>query len=268
MVLPASFSTDAQAAFEALLASCDAQVACRTTYPRLRQDWAALLASLPRPVTALQPLTGQPEQFTLTREIVLSAVRGALYTPAMAAAVPAAVSEAAAGRVEALVGLGALMASRKGQQLAMGMHFSIICAEDAPPLAQATDVPGQDFGREFATLYQRACAQWPRGAVSPAFYSVPPTQTPTLLISGGIDPATPPRHGERIAAALGPAARHLVVPNAGHSVLGVGCARDLLYRFIAAADDGEAAALDATCLTAVPRPGVFVPMNVTVGKPP
>jgi pimeloyl-ACP methyl ester carboxylesterase len=262
MVLPASFSTDSQAALDALLRTCEQQPACQTAYPQLRNDWAALLASLPRPVSAAQPLTGRPERFTLTREMVLSAVRGALYSPATAAALPAAITEATAGRIEPLVGVGALLSSRKGIQLAMGMHFAVVCAEDVPRLGGASDQPGVDFGSNYTTLYQRVCAQWPRGAVPAAFYDVPATRTPTLLFSGGIDPATPPRHGARIAAALGPAAQHVVVPNAGHSVLGVGCARDLLYRFIDATDDTAASALDASCVKAIPRPGVFVPMNL------
>jgi pimeloyl-ACP methyl ester carboxylesterase len=265
MVLPASFSTDGQAAFEALLDACARQPACRAAYPRLRADWAALLASLPRPALAPQPLSGTPEHFTLTRDVVLGAVRGALYSPAMAAALPAAISAAAAGRDEGLVGLGSLLGSRRGLKLAMGMHFSVVCAEDVPLLGRATDRPGADFGTGQARLYQRVCADWPRGAVPAAFYSIPPTRTPTLLLSGGLDPATPPRHGARVARALGPTARHVVVPNAGHSVLGVGCAGDLLYRFIDAADDANATAIDASCLTSIPRPGVFLPVTLDDG---
>ena len=261
MVLPASFSTDSQAAFEAMLRGCEQQPACAKTYPRLRTDWAALLAGLPRPATAAQPLTGKAERFTLTRDMVLSAVRGALYSPPAAAALPAAITEAAAGRVDGLVGVGALLSSRKGIQLAMGMHFSVVCAEDAPRLNDATDAPGADFGTDYATLYRRVCAQWPRGAVPAEFYKVPVSAAPTLLLSGGADPATPPRHGARIATALGPAARHVVVANAGHGVLGVGCARDLLYRFIDAPDDKAADALDASCVKTIPRPGVFIPTN-------
>jgi pimeloyl-ACP methyl ester carboxylesterase len=158
--------------------------------------------------------------------------------------------------------MGSLLGSRRGLRLAMGMHFSVVCAEDAPLLAKSTDRPGADFGNAQAQLYQRACADWPRGAVPAAFYSVPPTRTPTLLLSGGLDPATPPRHGARIAQALGPAARHVVVANAGHSVLGVGCARDVLFRFIDATDDKDATAVDASCLTAIPRPGVFRPIDL------
>ena len=266
MALPASFSTDSQAALDAMLRACEQQPACVQTYPRLRADWAALLAGLPKAVTAAQPLTGKTEHFTLTRDMVLGAVRGALYSPATAAALPAAITEAAAGRVEALVGVGALLSSRKGIQLAMGMHFSVVCAEDAPRLNDASDVPGADFRTDYAALYRRVCAQWPRGAVPTDFYKVPASPTPTLLFSGGADPATPPRHGARVAAALGPAAQHVVVANAGHGVLGVGCARDLLYRFVDAADDRAASALDASCVKAIPRPGVFIPMRMEASK--
>jgi len=152
-------------------------------------------------------------------------------------------------------------------QLAMGMHFSVVCAEDAPLLDKATDAPGADFGNSDAQLYKRVCADWPRGAVPAAFYTIPPSGTPTLLLSGGIDPATPPRHGERVAQALGPGARHVVVPNAGHNVLGVGCAGDVLYRFIDAADDRDATAVDASCLRSIPRPGAFRPIELTTGSP-
>ena len=262
MVLPASFSTDGQAAFDALLAACERDTGCAKAYPTLRADWAKLLAGLPRPASAPHPLAGTPERFTLTREMVLGAVRGALYNPAMAAALPTAISQAAAGRYEGLVGIGSLLGSRRGLRLAMGMHFSVVCAEDMPLAADAKDAPGADFGNTQAQLYQRVCDEWPRGAVPPAFYTVPPSRTPALLLSGGLDPATPPRHGARIAKALGPAARHLIVANAGHSVLGVGCARDVLYRFIDAADDLDASRVDAGCLKAIPRPVVFRPIDL------
>jgi pimeloyl-ACP methyl ester carboxylesterase len=262
MVLPASFSTDNQAAMDALLAACAMEAACTKAYPALRSDWASLLESLPRPVTAAHPLGGNPEHFTLTRNMVLSAVRGALYVPAMASALPAAITEAAGGRFEPLVGIGALFASRRGVQPAMGMHFSVVCAEDLPLLDKAVDAPGGDFGSDYSTLYRRVCANWPRGAVPQAFYKVPSSRTPTLLFSGGLDPAAPPRHGERVARALGPAAQHVVIRNAGHGALAIGCVRDVVYRFINANDDHDATAVDATCVKTIPRPGVFQPISL------
>ncbi len=269
MALPTSVSLDSQSALEAVFAGCERQLRCVEAYPRLRSDWVALLAGLPRAVTAEHPLTGAAERFTLTRAMVLGAVRGALYVPAVAAALPAAITDAAAGRLDGLVGLSALLSARQDIRLAMGMHFSVVCAEDVPLLDRAGgDAPGGDFGDDFAALYRRVCAGWPRGAVPPAFYRVAPSRTPALLFSGGLDPAAPSRHGERVARALGPAAQHVVVPNAGHGVLGIGCARDLLFRFIDIADDAQASAIDAGCVTGIPRPGVFVPIGGPVKAAP
>lgn len=259
MVLPASFSTDSQAAFDAVLRACAAEAACAQAYPNLRADWDGLLASLPERAVADHPLTGEAQAFTLTRDMVLGAVRSALYNPAIAAALPAAIHQAAAGRYEGLIGVGSVLGSRRGLHLAMGMHFSVVCAEDAPLLARATDPRGADFGTTYADLYRSVCAEWPRGQVPAEFYTMPVTPVPTLLLSGGIDPATPPRHAARVAKALGPNALQVLAPNAGHSVLGVGCAGDLLFRFIDAEDDAAAKAIDTRCLTAVPRPVFYRP---------
>lgn len=262
MALPASYSTDGQAAFDALLAACEAEPACQRDHPTLRADWAALLKSLPKQVTAPHPLTGRDETFTLTREMLLAALRGPLYGPALAAALPAAISDAARGRYEGVVGLGAIGSSRKGAKLAMGMHFSVVCAEDVPRLADSADKPGPDFGIEFAAMYRRMCSAWPHGDVPAAFYGVGPSRAPVLLLSGGLDPATPPRHGERVARALGPVALHVVVPNAGHGVMSIGCMRDVVYQFIDASDDKEAMTVDASCVKAIPRPPSFAPITL------
>ena len=260
MVLPLSFATDGQSAFDAVFAACAAEPACAKAHPALRADWAALLASLPKRVTVAHPLSGRQETFTVTRDMVLGAVRGPLYAPALAAALPQAIAEAAQGRFEPLVGMSSLFASRKGMSLAMGMHFSVVCAEDAPRIATSTEPAGTDFGRDFTRLYEGVCAGWPRGEVPADFYRIGPSAAPVLLMSGGIDPVTPPRHAERVAKALGANARHVVVAQAGHGVMSIACMRDVLYRFIDAADDAEALAVDAGCAKNVPRPPAYQPI--------
>ena len=204
-----------------------------------------------------------PERFVLTRELLLRSVRTPLYVPALTAALPAAIDAASQGRFEGLLGLGGAIGTRKGMRVAMGMHFSVVCAEDAPRLIDAVDQPGADFGRGDATFYARACKDWPKGAVSPGFYTVGPTSTPVLLLSGGADPATPPRHGVRVAQAL--AARdaslvqHIVVPQAGHGVASVGCMNEVLFRFIDAKSNSAALPQDASCATKIPRASAFIP---------
>jgi fermentation-respiration switch protein FrsA (DUF1100 family) len=145
----------------------------------------------------------------------------------------------------------------------MGMHFSVVCAEDVPRLAATTDKPGADFGSTDASFYAQACQNWPKGAVPPAFYAVGASRSPVMVLSGGADPATPPRHGERVAQALGAQdksiVQHIVVPQAGHGVAGVGCMNEVLFRFIDAKEGSAALPQDASCATRIPRPSVFVP---------
>jgi pimeloyl-ACP methyl ester carboxylesterase len=259
MVMPAAMSTDAQRAWDAVLAACQAQPDCQRRWPALADDWRTLLASLPREVTVPHPLTGLPEKLTLSRDTLLSMVRLPMYVPVLASALPLAVHEASRGRFDALMGLASSLGGRTRDRMSEGMHYAVVCAEDAPRLAQASDAPGADFGTGMTTLYQQVCAQWPRGSVPAAFYQVPAAPSATLVLSGGADPVTPPRHGERVTQALGAKARHVVVPQAGHGVMALGCMRDVLFRFIDADTDELALKVDAACAEAMPRPGAFVP---------
>ena len=269
---------DNQAAFDALLAACATEPACARRHPQLRAQWSALLAGLPHAVQLPHPVSGRFETITLQRDTLLALVRAPLYAPVLASALPVAIDEAAAGRWAPLAALAQAMGGSGAAGVFTGMHFSVVCAEDlgpgAPPLsaadatadadAVATTAPGTDFGNSFARLYRKVCAGWPRGTVSPAFYTLPPATAPVWLLSGGLDPVTPPRHAERVARALGPKARHIVVNNAGHGVAALGCVRDAVMRFITTADDAQALAGDAACATAVPRPPAFVPPGVAL----
>ena len=259
MVLPLSMSADNQGALDAVFAACDAEPQCKRVYPTLRADWAAVFQGLPRQAVVLHPVTGLPEQVTLTRESLLRAVRGPLYQSISASALPPAIHAAAQGRYESLLGLGGAQGSSKASRLAMGMHFSVVCAEDLPRYASTTEKTGRDFGSVDGNFYSQICADWPRGTVPAEFYTVKAVTSPVLVLSGGIDPVTPPRHAERVAAQLGSQVQHIVVPQAGHGIMGVGCMRDIIFKFIDAKEDAQALPQDAACAIRIPRAGVFVP---------
>lgn len=276
MALPGSFSPDAQRAFDALLAACEAadgDASCRQRYPGLRAKWHAVLAALPREVAVNHPVTGREERFQLTREMLVGLVRAPLYAPALASALPFAIHEAAAGRYDPIIGLAtAISSGGRGMELATGMHFSVVCAEDMPRLGLTGDKPGHDFGDAALKLYRDTCSAWPKGEVPAAFYSVPPAKAPVLVMSGGDDPVTPPRHGERVAKALGAQARHVVVPHAGHGTMALGCLRDVVFRFVDQ-EDGAAALngvqADAACAAQVPRALAFaLPAPAASSAPP
>jgi pimeloyl-ACP methyl ester carboxylesterase len=259
MALPQASAPDAQGAFDALLQACTKEPACQARHPRLRQDWQTLRGTLPRRVSVAHPQTGRLEELLLTHDMLLAMVRTALYSPATASALPAALDEAAAGRFGPLVGLSSAIGPARGHAaLAQGMHFSVVCAEDL----QGGDgplLPAADFYPGLAPLYREVCAFWPRGEVPADFRQVPVAPAPTWLLSGGIDPATPPRHAERVAQRLGAKARHDTVPNAGHGLLALPCLPDAVFRFVDAVDDAQALRVDAACARDVPRPPAFVP---------
>lgn len=263
MALPVAFARDAQAAFNALLAWCAGDAACHARHPRLAAHWQALWAGLPRPVTLVHPVTGQAENLTLTREAVAALVRAPLYAPALAAGLPLAIEEAAGGRWSALVGLAQSMGGGSVGRIAQGQHFAVLCSEDMPR-ALAQPAPTGPFAT-LAQRYGRLCADWPRAELPPAFYRIAAAPAPVLLLSGAFDPVTPPEHAQRVAAALGARARHVVIPAAGHGQLGLPCVREQVFRFVDASDEAGALAAAEACRGPRPRPPVFVPPGAAEG---
>jgi pimeloyl-ACP methyl ester carboxylesterase len=251
MVLPESDDVDADAALAALFRDCAAEKACALAHPALAPTWQGLLAALPKAVDFVGPVTGEARHVTMTREALRGLVRPGLYSPPLGALLPYAIEQAAAGRYESLMAMAA-----GSIDISEGEHFSVICAEDAPRMGPAGK-PGSDQGAQ--AMYRAACANWPRGDVPAAFYTIPRSPAPVLLLSGGLDPVTPPRHAERVAKALGPKARSVVVANNGHNVTAIACMRDAVFHFINAASDSDAQAVDLRCAARVPRPLAFEP---------
>lgn len=257
MVLPQAFADDARRALDGVFDGCEREPACARRHPQLRARWAQLRAGLPREWSLVHPVTGAVERQRVTPEVLDTVLRGPLYSPALASALPQAMDEAIGGRLEPLAALAQAAGGRRGPGVAMGMHFSVVCAEDAPRLPP--EAAGED---PLVRRYRDACQRWPRGEVPDGFYTLPPAPVPVLLLSGGLDPATPPRHGARVAEALAPLARHVVVPNAGHGVLALPCMRDVVFRFVDTADAAQAlgsVAADARCAAQVPRPAAYAP---------
>jgi pimeloyl-ACP methyl ester carboxylesterase len=257
MALPRSVAVDGQAAFDALLAWCDADTGCSRQHPQLRQTWQRLLASLPREVTVHAPADRRDETLRLTPDMLAGLVRAPLYAPAWRRRCRLALQRSGRRPLVAMAGLAMALGGARAGPLAQGMHFSVVCAEDMP-LLERPGAGRSDFGAAMTEPCTARPAPTGRAVPVPAdFYRVPASPVPVLLLSGAIDPVTPPRHGQRVAQALGGNARHVVVPNAGHGVMGLGCLRDLVFRFVDAEADAVALALDTGCAKGVPRPPVF-----------
>jgi pimeloyl-ACP methyl ester carboxylesterase len=268
MVLPVSFALDADAALAALVEACSRNERCRRRYPDVAERIELLLerADSGLEVTVPHPVTGVVESMRLDRRVLSSLLRVPLYAPQLAAVLPYALAQAADGEYTPLVALSAAVASGINDNFAAGMHFAVVCAEDMPRVTAAhrSEVAATRFGGTFVEVYERACREVPVRPVPPSFYEVPAHPAPVLVLSGGLDPATPPRHGARVAERLGNA-RHVVAPYLGHIVSTQGCAPAQIARFFRDASFGK---IDETCLTRLPAATFFEPVNPAAGGKP
>ncbi len=267
MVLPAAFSFDADAALAGLAAACKADARCSLRFP----DFDARIAGLASraasgfDITVAHPLTGQTQTLHVDRRLLASLLRVPLYVPSLSALLPQALVEAGDGNFNALVALSAAVSGRVQEDLALGMHFAVICAEDVPRLTPGVrrSLESTRFGPVFADLYADACTSVATRPVPAEFYQVPRSEVPVLVLSGGLDPATPPRHGASVAERLGNA-RHVVSPYFGHGVSGQACAPRLITQFIRSASFSS---LDTECLEKLPAAAFFEPVEPGAAAP-
>lgn len=254
MRIPLHFAEDGQRALSLLTSACADDASCAERFPGLRDSIEALLRSLdhdPPPQYRIRhPRTGEWREVPISRALVAGVLRAVLYDPANASLVPLMVESALDGDFGPLMVFADPVA---GPQLAIGMFLSVLCAEDTPYLTmeEAAAAAEESFLDDLmAEQMQEACSVWPRGALPDGYREPVRSEAPVLILSGELDPVTPPRWGDHAAASL-PNARHFVVPGAGHGTLTAGCVPELIGQFL---DAGDASGLDPTCLDRVSRP--------------
>ena len=100
--------------------------------------------------------------------------------------------------------------------MSVGMQLSVVCAEDYPRIKpdDACASRRAAYSREHLLRSQmRACEFWPKGRVPASYYEPVTSAVPALVLSGDLDPVTPPSWGETVATHLSEFAAH---HRAGH----------------------------------------------------
>ena len=176
---------------------------------------------------------------------------------------PAALSSAKQGDFASLLTMGGVFGDFAEQKLARGMQLSVVCTEDVPRVKRGQS-PSQlqppPFGPLFVDEFSKACRLWPKGVV-PADFALPvKSAKPVLILSGGLDPVTPPSYGDEVKRNFSNSL-HAVGQNIGHGVSHHGCGPKLIKKFIETASVAE---LDTKCLERIPRPLFFEPLRERV----
>ena len=234
-------------AVDLLISECEKQSQCQLQFPSIREDLATIEAELmlsPVKAQIFHPMTGQPTEFLLTHDKLLSVIRLALYSPTTRVLLPYAIHQAGEKNYQAVLGLYSL--TMEGIDIAMGMHASVVCSEDIHRLSTdlRAELKTSYIGRTMFSELSKVCSVWPSNKVDNTFSAPISNNIPTLLLSGELDPATPPDWAT-LAMADMKNAKHFIAPHAAHGVAMQSCANRLVAQLV---NEGSTAELDGDCL--------------------
>jgi pimeloyl-ACP methyl ester carboxylesterase len=249
---------NAQRTLDRLIDRCAEDVACAEAFPRLEEDLTALanrLLTAPIAMEIPDPVSGRPEPVDLSHGHLVLTVRLLSYASETASLLPVIIDEAQnRGNFVPLATNAIRIESQLLGAIRLGMHNSVVCAEDIPFL-NPSDFEGLDdtyMGSEQVKALETICHQWPKGITDDDLREPLTTDVPTLVLSGAEDPITPPDYGERVSARL-PNSVHLVGAGQGHGMLSRGCVPRLIGEFVSHADPSR---LDGSCVDRL-RPSPF-----------
>ena len=247
---PLSFAKTAESAFELLFSSCAAEAACRSAYPKLREEFHAVVLRLDSGTVRVS-IPARAEQATLNRGRVAEWMRSRLYRPKSATMLPWMIHRAYAGDWNPLVKELLSDARDTDPAFSFGLFFSITCSEDVAFIREqdiAPETQGTFLGDYRVRQQQAACKEWPTRALPKDYRAPVLSAVPTLFVSGEADGGTPLWYADRVAAGFSNRLR-VIVKGQGHTEWS-DCLAQLHQGLVRT---GSVSGLNPLC-PAVPRP--------------
>ncbi len=260
LALGEDFARNLDDALKAQFARCTAEPACKKQFGDPDQTLYQLRDALranPHEVSFRDPQSYRTVKRVLNENSLASVVRMFAYTPATAALLPLSIDAAAHGDVGPLLGQAKILSGDLSELMGSGMQYSVICSEDADLLTPRPQDADTILGTHMIDAFGAVCSVWPKGTRPADFHQPLKTDKPVLLLAGQYDPVTPPRYADEVAKGL-PNARVLLFKGQAHSVMAVGCAPQLVQRFIEKLDPKT---MDASCLDRLQPTPIFIDFN-------
>lgn len=254
--LPGNVAVDVDSAIRRLSDKCTADRSCAIQFGDVFEKVRGIAMRLDDAPVLVEGMADGSE-LALTHDVFMGGLRTLLYVSPMAQQIPRLIQVAEEGDFAPLVGSITQLAGALSATLHLGAYLSVVCSEDIPHLdtedsesRAARTVHGPGLLRN----HVRACEGWQASPAPPSLFDSFQTGTPTLLLSGELDPVTPPFWADQLASTL-PESMHVVVPYAGHADAIGPCEDGLIAQFVTS---GTLEALDAGCSSRRP-PLRFVP---------
>jgi pimeloyl-ACP methyl ester carboxylesterase len=214
----------------------------------------AQLKADPREMRINDPFTGKSKLVKLNHDRALGVLRFYAYNSDFAALMPLLLDEAKQGRVEPLLAQTQMTGANVGEQISLGMHFSVTCAEDADFLKPSEAHADMLLGNSLPSMMSEVCKLFPKGSRPRDFFEPLKSAVPSLLLSGEYDPVTPARYGEEVLKNLSNA-KHIVAPKQGHITMPIGCIPKIAARFL---DTLKPQELKSKCVSKIKSSPFFI----------
>ncbi len=255
------FGQSSARSFELLLAHCQQEASCHQAYPNLQAEFDQLSSQLeqsPLALTIPHPRLGTSTSFNINKTKFLSTIFTQLYSLEGRSLVPLVIHQAYLGNYAPFAGL--IAAAESSMEMFSGLTLNIVCNEDMPKVTAAMFAADADnaFNGDIShSAWQTACPLWPKYQPSSEFYHPVTADIPTLIISGELDPVTPPSNGEYADNSL-PNSKHLVLKNSSHTPGVTPCAINIINEFL---DKKSFAELELSCLAEIPDETFMTGLN-------
>jgi len=255
------FGQSAARSFAMLLENCQKEESCQKAYPNLAQEFKQVTDSLekePVNITIPHPRLGTPTTLLVNKSKFVSTIFMQLYSTEGRALVPLIIHQASLGNFAPYTGLTA--AGETGMNMFIGLTFNIVCNEDIPKVTDAMfahDAANDFNGAVNQNVWKTACPLWPQYRPSDEFYQPVTADIPTLIISGELDPVTPPSNGDYSAKTI-PNNKHIVMKNSSHTPGVSGCAINIINEFLNEKNPND---LDESCLDEIPNESFMTGLN-------
>ncbi|RYY76967.1 MAG: alpha/beta hydrolase [Gammaproteobacteria bacterium] len=260
IALPWFMEVDALAGLQAINKQCAETPACMSHYGDIvekAQRVSNQLLVKSQEIKIAHPRTQEKITVTLTAQDFSGVVRLALYNRDISSLLPQVISEAHAGEYELFASLSYLAKSKSEMSgISYGMHYTIACTEDYPLYKDKNASDTNVFlNSNIVQHYSEICAQWPHASLPTDYWDDIKSDIPTLVLSGAMDPVTPPRWGDLVARKL-TNATHVVAPGGHHIITGDGCISQLIAAFIATGDGKN---IDTKCALNIQPLAIHLP---------
>ena len=254
--LTTAMARDAQRSLDLCFEDCAADPACRGAFPKLQEEFAQVWERLEGGVEVELP-TGEhdkTERVTITHAAIAPTIRTLLQSIETNAELPLLIHQAAEGDYTPLAKTALTIRRGFSKAVSVGVFLLIGSIEDVA-ISEEKEITraaaGTFLGDYYFRQLQRAASVFPSREMPTDYRTAVQSDIPTLLISGFVDPATPPSGADEVASQLGNS-RHVVVRYGSHSYGGLSpCVDNIMAEFIAR---GSVDGLQTGCAEQIRRP--------------